>query len=173
METYLINGLLFLILGICFYTDITQRKIYNKVILAGVLPGMLLVGIFYGFSGILDGLAGLFLGISLLFIPFVMGGMGAGDVKLLGLVGALRGSEFVLRAFLFSAILGGLLAILILLRERQFLKTVTDILTALKISLLSRFTVNAFSDLKNSPKKLRMPYGPIIFLGSILCFIVS
>ena len=54
-----------------------------------------------------------------MFIPFALGGMGAGDVKLMGVVGALKGPEFVWVAFLASAMAGGILAIGEMLKSGQ------------------------------------------------------
>jgi prepilin peptidase CpaA len=73
------------------------------------------VGIFYHAfwgSGFLFAGKGLFLGIAFLFIPYVLGGMGAGDVKLLGAVGAFIGAAGVCKAFIFTAIAGGIHAII-------------------------------------------------------------
>jgi prepilin peptidase CpaA len=47
----------------------------------------------------------------LLVIPFALGGIGAGDVKLLGIIGALKGPDFVFIAFLAAAITGGIMSV--------------------------------------------------------------
>jgi len=91
---------LILVVAVCTYTDFTCRKIYNAVLFPAAAVG--LVGNFYagGPAGGLAALKGLTLGMALLFVPFIMGGMGAGDVKLLGVVGAFKGPDFVWAAFL-------------------------------------------------------------------------
>ncbi len=54
---------------------------------------------------------GLFLGVAFLLPVYLIGGMGAGDVKLMGAVGSILGPQGVFIAFLYSAIAGGLYAL--------------------------------------------------------------
>ncbi|WJV30892.1 A24 family peptidase [Rossellomorea sp. AcN35-11] len=46
-------------------------------------------------------------GAGTLLLPFLLGGMGAGDVKLMGAIGALMGSAFTLKAFVVISVIGG------------------------------------------------------------------
>jgi len=66
-----------------------------------------------GWSGISVGaaLAGLGVGLALMLPGFVFGAMGAGDVKLFAAMGTLVGPSHILRAFVFTAIAGGILAV--------------------------------------------------------------
>ncbi|HUU70487.1 MAG TPA: A24 family peptidase [Planctomycetota bacterium] len=92
--------------------DLRQRRIPNYLIAATVI---LAFGM-HGMVGGLDGLAstwllGLMAGAGLLILPFAMGGMGAGDVKLLACAGSMLGPVQVFYAFLAAAVLGGLMAV--------------------------------------------------------------
>ncbi|WP_342387826.1 A24 family peptidase [Salinicoccus bachuensis] len=111
----LINAFLIIILAICVVTDIRKRKIYNKVIFPALLAAFGLNIIFGGFSGFGDALIGFVVGFTLLLIPYILGGIGAGDVKLLGLIGAFKGSGFVLESFIYMALIGGLLAVFVIM----------------------------------------------------------
>ena len=77
-------------LAICAYTDGTQHKIYNKVTFPTMGIGLVLNGIFGGLNGLLWSLIGLFIGLAIQWIPMMLGVAKAGDVKLLGGVGALK-----------------------------------------------------------------------------------
>jgi prepilin peptidase CpaA len=70
-------------------------------------------------TGVGDTLAGLVVGCGLLLLPFAAGAMGAGDVKLLGALGAWIGSIEVLNVFVYSALAGALWALLILVRNKS------------------------------------------------------
>jgi prepilin peptidase CpaA len=54
----------------------------------------------------------------------VFGGTGLGDVKLFAAAGALLGPSTTVTAFLFTAIVGGALAIAIAVRRRRLLQTI-------------------------------------------------
>jgi prepilin peptidase CpaA len=76
----------------------------------------------HGLNGALFSAGGLGLGIAILIVPYLMGGMGAGDAKLMGAVGAVVGAKGVFVAFLFTAIVGGVYAMIVLLMNRQYSK---------------------------------------------------
>ena len=66
---------------------------------------------------------GLFTGIGLLILPYLMGGMGAGDAKLLGAVGAIFGAKGVFLSFLFTTIAGGIYAVILLLLNPRYVRS--------------------------------------------------
>ena len=70
-------------------------------------------------------LAGLLVGMIILGIFYIFGAMGAGDVKLMGAVGAVLGTKNVLNAFLFTGIIGGIYAIVIILFRFKTSRKVT------------------------------------------------
>ncbi|MFC4737270.1 prepilin peptidase [Bacillus daqingensis] len=113
--------LLLSLTAVCVWTDLSDRKIYNNVLLPVLAAAFLLHGLQAGLSGFGYSFLGLFTGLGLLIIPYLLGGMGAGDVKLLGVIGALMGPAFVFDAFLYTALTGGLIALVIVsIRGRLF-----------------------------------------------------
>lgn len=113
------NVVLVVVLIICVVTDINERKIYNKVVFPALLMAWIGHGVTGGWYGLKMSIAGFLVGLGILLIPFVMGGMGAGDVKLLALVGALKGTVFVLTAALYMALIGAGIALVILLCRKS------------------------------------------------------
>ena len=91
--------------------DLKTGRIPNNITFPAMLLGLILNTYYSGWHGLVTSLAGLGLGILLLFVPFAIGGMGAGDVKLLAAVRALNGHLFTFRAFLYGAIAGGIMAL--------------------------------------------------------------
>lgn len=65
-------------------------------------------------DGVIHSVAGLVVGCALLIWFFAKGVMGGGDVKLLGALGAWLGSEAVVNIFIYSAWVGALMALWIL-----------------------------------------------------------
>lgn len=100
--------------------DLARRRMPNWLTFGLMGLGLGMGFIAGGSAGLAVSLQGLLLGGALLFIPFLLGGMGAGDVKLLAAIGALKGPFFVLWAFLYGALAGGVLAVGALLAGRYF-----------------------------------------------------
>ena len=99
----------------CAVFDWRSRRVPNALTLPAIVVGLSLHGLFGGASGILFSLKGLALGAGLFLIPYCLGGMGAGDVKLMGALGAWLGSSLTLTVFLVSTSLAVLATAMILL----------------------------------------------------------
>lgn len=124
----LFDSLLIILLIICVFTDITKRKIYNKVLFPALVLTFVIHFVIGGFQGLGISILGLIIGLGILIIPYFSGGIGAGDVKLLALIGAMKGSAFVVYSALYMAIVGGIIAVLILLYKRRLTYTLNTIL---------------------------------------------
>ncbi len=72
-------------------SDYRFRKIPNKLTVPVFLSGLVYQLVFFGFAGLLDGLAGFAIGFGTLFVLWIIGGGGGGDVKLMGAIGVWLG----------------------------------------------------------------------------------
>lgn len=166
---------LIIILVICLYTDLCHHKIYNKVLIPATI--FAITGSLYldGFNGGVHSVKGLLLGMGLLFIPFICGGIGGGDVKLLGVIGAFKGPEFVWIAFLATAIIGGFLS-LIILGKRGLLKagltaTWATFLSFLSLAVFRKRDVGIMhTGNSNVCTNQTFPYAIAITAGTILVY---
>ena len=99
---------------IACWTDLRTRRIPNVLTLCAAGAGLVFHALFSG-SGPLTALGGWFTGV-LLFAPlFLLRGMGAGDLKLLGAFGAWLGPMMAMRIGVWSALAGGVLALAVAL----------------------------------------------------------
>lgn len=163
--------LLILVLILSLYTDLKHRRIYNFVTLPALVLGLMINSWNSGLSGLWFSCQGLLLGIALLFLPFILGGLGAGDVKLLGAVGAIKGPHFVFTAFLLTAISGGLIALVILAYNRKLVSTLFRLGRGLKAWLYSGFNLWSLEHLaEQAEDSVYFPYGLAIVLGSISAY---
>lgn len=108
----LLDALLIAGLALAVICDVRARRIPNAVTAPIALAGLALNAAAAGWAGLGDSFGGLLVGIGLLLPVWLAGGMRAGDLKLLGMVGALRGVHFVLGTTLFGALAGGVIALL-------------------------------------------------------------
>jgi prepilin peptidase CpaA len=167
-ETMLLDIILFSVLAICLVTDLEERKIYNKVIFPSLLVTIALQFAYGGLAGLKLSLLGFIIGLIILIIPFLLGGMGAGDVKLLALIGAVKGSTFVLNTAIYMALLGGAIALLVIIFQKQ---------TISLIKILFFWIVSLFSGVKyklefpTSFFSKKYPYGVAIVGGALICLL--
>jgi len=155
-----INIILILLAFTSFITDITKKKIYNVQTYPSMVLGLILSYAAGGGHGILMSFAGLFTGLALLFIIFLAGGIGAGDVKLLGAIGALKGTVFVLWTMFYTGLIGGIMAFALLIWKGKLLTTFKTLFAFL------RHPVKAQGNQKTE-ERIYLPYGVAISLGSI------
>lgn len=170
MINILIDGSLVSVLMICLYTDLKERKIYNKVTIVAIAFALLLNTSSTGIEGLVFTLKGMLLGLGLLILPFVMGGLGAGDVKLIMAIGALKGAYFAFYAVLGTFFVGGIIAIAILVYKRVFLKTVKNIFMSIFVMFIGKVQLQSYGELSDS--SISFPYGVAIFGGTIATLLV-
>ncbi len=106
------------VIGISIF-DIRERRIPNFLVFPAILIGLTLNLILRGWGGLVFGLKGLAVGFALLFIPYLVGGMKAGDVKFLAAIGAFTGATDVVRALLATVLCYPLLAAIAVIREKK------------------------------------------------------
>ncbi|MBO8172213.1 MAG: prepilin peptidase [Bacillaceae bacterium] len=156
--------ILILVLIISFLTDLDARRILNIVTIPAMILGISYHLITAGWSGFVFSMEGLLLGLGLLLIPFLLGGMGAGDVKLLAAIGAIKGPAFVFQAFIFTAIIGGLISLILILRKYNLRELPRQIYVSLT------FLRSENGSYKPSSSGRSFPYGAAIVLGTFCTY---
>jgi prepilin peptidase CpaA len=120
--------------------DVRHRQISNALCAVLLLTGTLSLGFSRGWSGLADGLLGATLGFVVFLIPYGLGGLGGGDVKLMAGFGALTGMHGVLPALVLVSVAGAATSILYLLWSR----------------------------VRGTAVPVAIPYAPAIVAGSLL-----
>ncbi len=145
-------------------TDVRCSKIPNSITfpLAGL--GLLIHTVSDGLNGFLFSLEGLGIGFGLLLVFYILGGMGAGDVKLLSAVGAMIGPYDVFVAFLITSCLGGLYAIALMGMTWGIPQTAERVKVILTTWLVARIFTSPPPPEHTQPK---LRYGLVIGLGTL------
>ena len=147
--------------------DLRTRRIPNDLTAAMVGVGIGLAAT--GTSGITVAASfiGFFLGLALMMPGYALGATGAGDVKLMGAVGAIVGPGLVVSAFLFTAIAGGVLAVIVAARRQRLAATLVQ-------------TGQLVAGPGEAPQKIRaaggasrFAYGPAIAVGSVIAVLIA
>ena len=117
-----INYIIAIVIGLAAcVTDLRSRRIPNVLTFGGALAAAIFHTVNSGGAGLLSSLAGWGLGVAFFFLPFALGGMGGGDVKLVGALGAWLGPALTVWVALYTGIAGGILALVVAL-ARGYLK---------------------------------------------------
>lgn len=154
------------VLALASISDIRTRRIPNYLSVALVITSLSVYFWSSGIDGLLFSLKGTGLGFIILFVPYLFGGMGAGDVKLMAGVGAAVGPEQVLLALLFTALLGGVLAIIIILAGNTLRETFKNFFTSAWLTLSGAGITSLKAGLEHK-KKTKVPYGFVIACGTV------
>jgi prepilin peptidase CpaA len=157
--------------------DGLKLKVPNWITFPMIISGWIYSAAFSpyaGWEGLAYSLIGTVVGLALLLPLYAIGGMGAGDVKLLAGVGAWVWSITTVYAFAVSAIIGGGIAVLMVLSRRtwykhqtQFWMICTEILTVKDPEKLAAIAA------ERKPTMMLLPYGIPIAIGTIAYFYVT
>jgi prepilin peptidase CpaA len=142
--------------------DMWTRRVPNPLTALLAASGVLLAA--FGVSGITVGasFAGFLVGMALMLPGHVIGATGAGDVKLFAALGALLGPAPIATAFFYTALAGGVMALVVALRRRRLRRTLGG--TARLIVSASESVPAIESPLENN----RFAYAPAIAVGTML-----
>jgi prepilin peptidase CpaA len=91
--------------------DLAKRRISNWIPISALACGVVYHSATQGWRGLASSLGGALGGFLVFLVFYLLGGMGGGDVKLMGGFGALLGVSRLLQGALFTALIGGLLAV--------------------------------------------------------------
>ena len=150
--------------------DIRYRRIPNWLTLSFLPLGFVLNAFLFPWQGLLDAALGFGLAI-LIYMPlYVLHGRGAGDVKLAMALGALVGPKAFFIVFVFSGLLGGLLALVMMLARGRFRRTLSN--TGFILWEMAHFRAPHIGrsdelDISGS-RALTIPHGAVMALGSLL-----
>ena len=164
------TGIVILLLIVAAVSDCRTRRIPNWLVLSGALYGVIYNTVLppTPHDNILFPLAGLALGL-LLFLPlYLVRAMGAGDVKLLAMVGAFLGPGDTFYAALATMIVGGVLAILFVLARGTALRMFHNLVSLFQLGFLS-VAGGSKPDLQIEADMSagKLPYGVPIAIGTI------
>ena len=148
-----------------------KLKVPNWITFPMIISGWIYSTVFFGWAGLGYSLVGTAVGLALLLPAYAIGGMGAGDVKLLAGVGAWVWGSVTFYAFCISAVIGGLIAVGMVLYRRawvkhrdQFWMIWGEVLTVRDPEKLATIAAERKSSM------LLLPYGIPIAIGTIAYF---
>ena len=159
-----------LLLGIAICLDLRWHRIPNWLTVPACLTG---ISYHVWSSGLAGGLPfslkGLATGLAILLIPFLMGGMGGGDVKLLAALGCWLGASGVFNLFLYGALAGGVIALVMVVKRSGF-KGIKDVLLGIFFDLVTRQRPQVDKNSRGLPYSIPIAagYAAYLLIGRVI-----
>jgi prepilin peptidase CpaA len=148
-------------------SDLRTRRIPNWLTLPALLGALFVASGSAGLPGLGRALAGSGVALGALFVPFCLGWLGAGDAKAAAVLGALFGVDVFLAMLWWMVLVGGLLAIAVLVVKgglRDLLRRWWD---SARLSLVTR-RLTYLGPEPGSPAAAGIPFALAMSLGAAL-----
>jgi len=163
-----------LVLIVAAYIDGKELRVPNWITYPMVFSGLIFNTWISGWGGLGEGLLGMVVGLLCLLPLYAVGGMGAGDVKLMAGSGAWLGWQVTFYSFAWTVVVGAVMAVLMVWYKKSFAKHYGNFLMILSEWLtirdpkeLSRIAA------ERKPTMFLLPYGIPICIGSIGYFLYA
>ena len=162
------------LIGTCVgaVTDVWKFRVYNALTFPLLVGGLLYHGIVGGWPGLVSSSLGACFGFAILIVPYLLGLMGSGDVKLMAGVGAWLGLPLTVAVFAISSLVAGICGVAIILHRGKLAESISIVKLALHrmLALWSHFgkedSVETF-DRGNGRAARSVPFGAMIPIGVI------
>ena len=156
------------------WIDYSQRRVPNWLNALLIVVGFTVQAFYFGMSGLATGMWGLLAGFGLLIVPWLMHGMGAGDVKLMAAIGVWLGPLLTLYSFALGAVIGGVAAVVMILSTGRLRMACVNI----GVILAKCSTPHAVFSEVGSAKSFGatsqlLPYGVPLTAGTLLILVAK
>lgn len=157
-------------------TDLWKFKVYNLLTLPALALGLLASTALGGWAGLGSSLLGAGFGFGILVVFFALGGVGAGDVKLLTAVGAWLGPYWTIHVFIAAALAAGVYAVALIFARGGFFAVAVELLTLRQAifhpGALGRPEADIAAEVARADRRRRLvPFGAMICVGFFVLLI--
>lgn len=159
-----------IIAGLAAISDLRQRRIPNVITVPAAALGLLFHTLLPFGEGWWFALAGFAVGAVLLILPYLLGGGGMGDIKLLAALGTWLGPFWILVAFATGTVVGAVLTLICLIAGRSF-EELVGIKTASTLSGQKPSQPQAMRALPFRSKKA-LPFAVPLAMGTWIMLLV-
>jgi prepilin peptidase CpaA len=154
------------------WLDWRTSRIPNWLTVSGFLAGIGVRSVLLGWHGALSSFEGVGLALAMLLPLVLLRGLGAGDWKLMGSVGALLGPWGMLVVLFVSVLVSGAMAVLTIMQAGRVFTTLRNIAEIIRGFFVFGWRGNPKFTIDN-PGLLKLPFGVAAALATLICFVAS
>jgi prepilin peptidase CpaA len=147
---------------IASWIDLRSRRVPNLLTMPLACAGLLLAAVHASDVTVPDALLGGLVGLGVMLPLHILGGTGAGDVKLMAAFGTFLGPAGVLAAFIRMAIIGGVIAVGVAVQRGRLRETLNG--TALLVARVD----GVAAAIEHPAVNNKFPYAPAVAIGAAL-----
>jgi prepilin peptidase CpaA len=167
----LITALLTFVVACCA-VDVRIRRIPNAISAPAIVIGVAINGLYFGPAGLLASTGGIMVMVGVLIVPFALGGIGAGDVKMMAAVGAFLGPRLAVLGLALGMGVGGIIMGVHLVR----LGRLTEKIRARQEMISSALVMRSIVPLRvaaDDPGAISLPYSVPLGLGTAAAIVAA
>ena len=154
--------------------DLRYRRIPNWLVLTALVVGFGLNTFLFEMAGLKRAALGMALALAIYFPLYLLRAMGAGDAKLMAALGSIVGPGNWIVLFVATAVLGGMVAVIVLLFAGRIRKTFWNVGWIINEIIHFRAPYHSSEELDvRSARAMRLPHGVAIALGSIAFLVLE
>jgi len=158
--------------GLACVFDLRERRIPNLLTFGGAAVALAYAAASQGWGGLLISVEGWAVGLALFLPMFLLGGMGAGDVKLLACLGAWIGPQEAFWMAIYAMVAGGVMAVVVALAAGYMRQAVSNVWMLLKYWRV--MGVRPVPELTlSSARGPRLPYAIPIAAGAVAAILLQ
>jgi len=153
--------------------DLKSRRIPNWLTLSGLAGGVALNAALYGMAGIKTAGSGLGVAAIIALPLYMLRGLGGGDVKMMAAAGAIVGAKNFLLIFIVNAVLGGAVALAMILWKGRLRRTLSNVAAILREMAHLRAPHQGREELDiGNAEALTLPRAPVFAAAVFLLLLV-
>ncbi len=147
--------------------DWRYRRIPNWLTVSGLVAGVAVNTVLTGWMGLKAALLGALLGLGLLLPLVLLRGLGAGDWKLAGALGASLGPRQLIAVLVGTVMLAGVMALAVIVWKGRLKQTLLNIAHMLAALLSLRLPSSEVS--LDNPQSTKIPFGVAMAAAVVVC----
>jgi len=152
--------------------DLRSRRIPNWLTVPALGVGLAANTMVAGWSGAKASLEGAGLALVLLLPVVLLRGLGAGDWKLCGALGAFLGPVGILTVLFYAILIAGAMAIFEMVRQKRVITTLSNLWELVQGFFIFGVRPNPKISLDN-PGLLKLPFGVAAAVATVICFLAG